>query len=141
MATTAVVLGSLAPPALYFALQVQSPHDGLVGLPTTEPAVAPSMATFRALLLMHIAFIAVAGIAGYLRLLRLVRSLTDTPARAGRVLTAWIMASGFVGCELSWLFSPFVCKPNFPPHILARTYFEGNFYEHVFHAIKDTIAR
>jgi hypothetical protein len=30
---------------------------------------------------------------------------------------------------------------NDKPHILARTYFEGNFYEQVFHAIKDIVAR
>ena len=50
-------------------------------------------------------------------------------------MLAWLLVSGFAGCELSWLFSPFICKPNFPPHLITRTYWEGNFYEQLYRAV------
>lgn len=51
--------------------------------------------------------------------------------------TAWISVAGFVGCEISWLLSPFLCKPTQQPHIIPKEYFQENFYERVWRAITD----
>ena len=135
MAVTAILLGALSPVALFFTLQVPAPADGLEGLPVSDPAVQPSLHVFRMLLLLHVGIIGLAGLVGNLKLLHLLVDLLKSRRHALRVLAAWILVTGFVGCELSWLFSPFLCKPNFPAHFVARTYSEGNFYEHIYHAL------
>ena len=38
---------------------------------------------------------------------------------------------------LSWLCSPFLCKPSQRPHILPREYFQQNFYERVWQALTE----
>jgi hypothetical protein len=136
MAIAASLMAAMAPIVLFFVLQAPPPDPGIVGLPTADPAAAHSMAVFHILLLMHVAVIGFAGLAGNWQLYRLLRALLPTPRLAARLLAIWIAVSGFVGCELSWLFSPFLCKPNFQPHVFAQTYFEGNFYEHVWHAAR-----
>ena len=140
LATTAAVMGALSPVALFLVLQAPPPDPAALGLPGWHPVVVRSMRAFWSLLLGHIAVIGVSGLIGNIRLYRLLRSITGRSALAARVLAMWIAASGFVGCELSWLFSPFLCKPNYPAHLIARTYFEGNFYEHVYRAITSLCA-
>ena len=135
MATTAALMGALSPVALFFVFQAPPPDPAALGLPASHPVVVRSMRTFWALLLFHIAVIGASGLIGNIRLYRLLRGITGQPGLAARVLAIWIAASGFVGCELSWLFSPFLCKPNYPAHLITRTYFDGNFYEHVYRAI------
>lgn len=135
MAISSLIMASLAPVIFFFTLQVPPPDPDVVGLPTLHPAVGPSLRVFKNLLLIHIAAISFAGLFGNLRLYALLKKLTPRLAVARRILFAWLLVCGFVGCELSWLFSPFICKPNFPPHLLARTYWEGNFYEHLYRAV------
>jgi len=135
MAVASVVMASLAPVVFFFTLQMPPPDPAVVGLPTAHPAVGPSLRIFRQLLVMHIAIIGFAGITGNLRLYATLRKLAPSASLARRVMVAWLIVSGFVGCELSWLFSPFICKPNYPPHLITRTYWEGNFYEHLYHAL------
>jgi hypothetical protein len=137
LSIAAAVLAGLSPVALFFTLQAPPPPPGLVGLPLDAPQAQASLRVFRALLLLHIAGIGIAGIVGNLQLYRLLRRRLGRDRLAAQVLAVWIHVCGFVGCELSWLFSPFLCKPNFPPHVLSRMYFEGNFYEHVFRAMLD----
>lgn len=137
MAAASLILASLVPVGIYFTLQAPPPPAGLVGLPLDHPRVAPAMHTFRILLLLHVGIIGIAGILGNLRIYQHLAAMLPSRTLAAKVLAAWILVTGFVGCELSWLFSPFLCKPNFPAHILARTYFDGNFYEHVFRALRE----
>jgi len=139
MATAALILGGLAPVVAFLAMQAPPPDPVAVGLPAAHPIVARSMHVFRQLLILHVAAIGFAGTVGNYRLLRLLRHVAPTRALATRILLVWLAVTGFVGCELSWLFSPFLCKPNFPPHIVARTYHQGNFYEQVYHAVRDAL--
>lgn len=137
MAASALVMGSMAPVAAFWVLQVPPPDPAAVGLPATHATVVRSMHVFRQLLLVHVAVIGFAGIVGNVRLLRLLRHALPTRALADRILCVWLAVTGFVGCELAWLLSPFLCKPNYPPHLVARMYHQGNFYEQVYHALKD----
>jgi hypothetical protein len=139
MGITAAILAALSPVALYFVLQVPPCRQGLDSLPAPASALAPAMHVFRRLLLLHVACIGLAGLLGNLRLYQLLRLRLPDRAMARQILAIWILVSGFVGCELSWLFSPFLCKPNFPAHVFARSYFEGNFYEHVYHAVREEL--
>jgi len=45
---------------------------------------------------------------------------------------------GFVGCQLSWLLSPFLGDPVSPPHWVARLYWQYNFYEYVWLCVQET---
>jgi hypothetical protein len=137
MAVTAVLLASLAPVALFFTWQAPAPPEGLAGLATGDPLVQPWMRVFRVLLLLHVGIIGFAGILGNLRIFRILCRALSARSLAARVLAVWIGVIGFAGCELSWLLSPFLCKPNFAPHLLARSYFDGNFYEHVYQALRE----
>ena len=139
MAVASAILGALSPVVLFFVLQVPPPDPRALGLPTEHPDVAASMRVFWLLLLPHVAVIGFAGLVGNIRLYRLLREAVPSRPLALRVMAAWIIVTGFVGCELSWLFSPFLCKPTFPPHFFARTYFEGNFYEHIYHALRELL--
>jgi len=56
---------------------------------------------------------------------------------ASRLMIVWIFVMGLAGCELSWLLSPFLCKPTQEPHIVPREYFQQNFYERVWYAINE----
>lgn len=136
MAITASILGAFAPVAIFLVLQVPAPLPSAVEKHAMHPDIQASMAVFWPLLLGHISLIACAGIAGCLRLRSVLRAIAPSDAAAARVLAVWIIVTGFAGGELSWLFSPFLCKPDFPPHLIARTYHEGNFYEQVYRGIR-----
>ena len=129
MAVAAALLGAVSPVVLFLALNIPGPDPAALNLPADHPVVIHSMRVFWPLLLSHVAIIGVCGVAGYVRLYRLLTRLIGAPRLALRVLLVWLAVSGFVGCEISWLFSPFLCKPNFEPHFITRTYHEGNFYE------------
>ena len=87
-------------------------------------------------LLTHVSVIGVCGILGNIQLFRILCRLLATRRMAARVLAVWLATSGFVGCELSWLLSPFMCEPVSPPHIVARLYAETNFYEYTWRALR-----
>jgi hypothetical protein len=137
MAVCAALMGALAPVAVFLCAQLPPPDPGAVGLAVEHPLAAPAMHTYWAVLLMHTAVVGACGIVGNVRLYQGLRRLTACPVLAARVLAVWIAVSGFVGCELSWLFSPFLCKPTQLPHILPKEYFQENFYERVFRAARD----
>lgn len=136
MAVSAAILGAFAPIAIFVVLQLPAPLPSALGQAAAHPDVQASMAIFWPLLLGHITMIATAGVIGCLRLYSALKSIAPSPALAARLLAVWMCVAGFVGGELSWLLSPFLCKPDFPPHVITRTYHEGNFYEHVYRAIR-----
>jgi hypothetical protein len=125
----------MSPVAAFVVMHVPAPDPLAMTLPASHPAVAESLRVFWGLLLMHVGVMGICGIVGYTRLLRLLRSSGKTASRAGSLFAIWTLTTGFTGCEVSWLLSPFLCKPTFPPHVVARTYFDGNFYEHMFTAV------
>jgi hypothetical protein len=120
----------------FFVAQAPPPDPLVLGLAGDNLAAAKSMGVYRVILVMHVAIIGVCGIVGNALLFRMIRAVTGSGAMARRLLLAWILVSGFVGCELSWLLSPYLCNPVTPPHIVNRQYFESNFYEYVYHAVQ-----
>ncbi|VGO17059.1 hypothetical protein PDESU_05653 [Pontiella desulfatans] len=115
MAIAAALLGALSPVALFFAVQ----------LPV-------SSAAYPWVLLGHTALVGLCGTVGIIHLHRLLRTLTTMP---NRVLTAWFLVSGFVGCQLSWIFSPFLAMPDRPEPFFNPAAFSGNFYEYLWHTL------
>lgn len=134
MTVTAIVLAGLAPVMLFLILQAPAPDPAVVGLARTAPAAQASLSVYRSVLLAHVAAVGLAGLIGNVRLYRLIRMLVPDRARSLRLLAIWLAITGFVGCQLSWLLSPFVCEPTSPPHVVARLYFQFNFYEYVWSA-------
>ncbi len=122
-AVTSAVLASLAPIDAFFAWQMPGPE-------TPE-----AMVSYRTILVMNTAVVGAAGMLGNLHLYRVLAALTGSRRMAARVLTAWILATGLVGCELSWVMSPFLCRPDKALHILNPNAFDNNFFEYLFQTI------
>jgi hypothetical protein len=137
MAIAAAILGALSPVALFFALQMPPPDPAFVGLSPAAAAGTPCMRAYWALLLGHVTVIGAAGLVGNVRLYHYLRFLTGTRRAAVRLVAIWTITTGFVGCQLSWAFSPFLCKPTQLPHVVAQEYFQENFYERVWRAMKE----
>jgi len=136
MAVTALLLGALSPVVWFLVSAAPPPDPAVLGLDSHGVGASRSMGVYRVILVSHVAIIGACGIAGNARLYRMIRAVTGSGAMAGRLLLAWILVSGFVGCELSWLLSPYLCNPVTPPHIVNQQYFESNFYEYVYHALQ-----
>jgi hypothetical protein len=121
-AITSVLLGAVSPITLLFALQAPPAYG------------ADAMTSYRVLLIMNTAAVGLCGLLGYIQLFRLLDRLTGSAPLAGRVLLAWILVTGLVGSELSWLFSPFLARPDIPIPFFNPLAFSSNFFEYVFHA-------
>lgn len=115
MAVSAALLGALSPVALFFALQ----------LPATSTA-------YPWVLLGHTATIGLCGTVGMIHLHRLLDKLTNMP---NLILMIWFLVSGFTGCQLSWILSPFLAMPDRPEPFFNPAAFSGNFYEYVWHTL------
>jgi hypothetical protein len=127
LAITSVILAALSPVTLFFALQCPAP---------TEPG---SMTAYRCLLTGNTCVVAFAGIAGNVRLYRLLCDVTAARAMALRVLLSWIFVTGLAGTELSWLFSPFLSRPDLPIHFFNDIAFQSNFFEYLWHAVMGSL--
>ena len=133
MAVTAIVLGSLTPVVLFIVLQVPSP-------PAIPPAADRTlMPAYWMVLLLHVAMVAVAGLIGNLKLFALLTQLTGRKLVAARVLVAWVLIIGLVGCELSWIVSPFLARPDIPVPFFNPNALTGNFFEYVWRALGEVI--
>ncbi len=121
-AITSMLLGGLSPVALFVVTQVPD-H--------TAPS---AMIVYRTLLTLHAGVIGACGIVGNVRLYKLLGLLTGSRALAGRVLAAWILVSGFAGCQLSWLMSPYLARPDMPVPFFNPNAFSSNFYEYLWRA-------
>lgn len=130
-ASTATVLGALAPAALLVVLSLPPLDPRALGLAPSDPNAAPSVAVAQALVLAHTGVIATAGIAGVLRLLSLLERLGDARAVARRVVLAWIATQFLVGAELSWRLRPFLGAPTTAVRLLAADALEGSFFEEI----------
>ncbi len=120
---SAVILGALSPVTAFLSLQCPPPRaDG-------------AFTVYRFLLLSHTAVVGIAGIAGNIRLYRLLVRLTPSTRIAARVLVSWILVTGLVGCELSWIMSPFLAKPGIPVPFINPNAFSGNFFEYAWRAL------
>lgn len=119
LSITAVLLASLSPVVAYLATQAPSPNapDGL--------------AAYRVLLSALVICVGCAGVVGYARLFRLLCALTPNRGAAWRVLVAWVLTTGLVGTQCSWLLSPFVQRPELEITFWNPAAFSSNFFEHL----------
>ena len=134
MAVTSAILASVSPIIAFWLLQIPSPPAN----ETLESASQFVMA-YQIILVCHVGLVAAAGVVGQVKVYRLLRPLLATRALAIRVLASWLGVIAFVGCELSWLLSPFLCSPAHHPHLVAQLYFEYNFYEYVWSSLMRSI--
>ncbi len=123
-AIASVLLGALSPILLFFVIQGPSPGSG------------SAKSVYTVLLVVNTALVGLCGIIANIRLYRLLKALTSSQAIATRVLTSWILVSGFVGCQLSWIISPFLAKPGVAIPFLNPDAFNGNFFEYLWQAIR-----
>jgi len=126
MAIAAAMLGALSPVAAYLSLQ------------TGGRAGDGGLLRYRVLLLAHTAVIGICGIKANLCLHRLLVFLTGSRKLATRTLCAWIFTSGLVGCELSWVLSPFLARPDILIPLINPNAFNGNFFEYCWRALCGT---
>ncbi len=131
LATSAVVLGALAPASAFIAYCVRPPDPSLLGLADTDPRAESANAYAQGLLLYHVAVIAVAGVLGNLRLHRLLRELCGKRELALRVLFAWLAIELLVGSELSWIARPFLGRPHTPVSLFVDDPLRGSFFEEI----------
>jgi hypothetical protein len=119
MAIASILLCVLSPVLLFF--QAQCPRGNGPG----------GMAGYRTLLVLNTAAVGLCGIVGNVKLFSLLDRLTGSSATAGRVLTTWIFVTGLVGCELSWVVSPFLARPDVAVPFLNPNAFTSNFFEYL----------
>jgi hypothetical protein len=86
---------------------------------------------YRVLLSSLVICVGCAGVVGYARLFRLLCALTPNRAIAWRVLVAWVLTTGLVGTQCSWLLSPFVQRPDVAVTFWNPAAFSSNFFEHL----------
>ena len=123
-AVTSILLASLSPVLLLLTLETPSP---------ASPAAMPA---YRVLLPAHTALVGICGVAGQCRLFRLLAQLIGSRRLAGRVLLGWILVCGLVGCELSWVLSPFLARPDLPIPFLNPNAFASNFFEYSWRSLQ-----
>lgn len=110
IATTAVVLGALAPIVALVSLS------------------APKPGGYRFLILLLTASVAAGGVAGVARL----------RARVGswRLAATWVLLYQFTGAQMAWLLKPWVSHTLKADRFLPlRDNLNGNFYESVYHTL------
>jgi hypothetical protein len=122
-AVASLLLGSFAPVVLFFLIQS----------PASDSPEA--MITYRVLLATHTAVVAVCGILGNIKLCELLNVLTGSQTKAVRVFLVWFVIAGLVGCQLSWLISPFLATPGVPLPFFNPNAFKTNFFEYLFQAM------
>ena len=136
LAVAASLLGAFSPVLFFLIAQLPSPGMAYLEFELTDRAADPITSVYWWLLIAHVSVIGAAGIAGNLKLYRLLVALQIRKRLTVALMVAWIGVSGFVGCELSWLLSPFLCDPTIEPHFVQQGYFEENFYERMWRAFK-----
>lgn len=127
-AITALILGSVAPVALFIALNVPA-HD--------SPQAVTSHSAY---LLTHVSLVAIAGVIGVVRLARLLESYCPSRAIARGTLAAWIAGNAFLGCQFSWVLRPFFGSPGLEVAFLRENPMHGNFYEAVWRSLQRVCA-
>jgi hypothetical protein len=91
---------------------------------------------YNFILLAHVAVIGLAGVAGNARLFQLLSRLGGSRMIASRVMFAWLSGNLFLGSQLTWILRPFIGSPTLPVEFLRNNAFHGNFYEAVFHSLR-----
>jgi hypothetical protein len=108
--------------------------------PPLAAATASRSTTFSCIQLTQAALIAVAGVVANVRLVQLLRQWSGSAKAARRVLCAWLAGNLLLGSQLAWILRPFIGSPDLPLAFLRPNAFQGNFYETIFHALKQLFA-
>ena len=125
----AVLLASLAPVYLFAAVSIPG------------PAAKDAVSSYRLLLCVHTVSVAVAGVVGNISLWRTLLAVArGRVALAARVLCAWFFLCGVTGSELSWVFSPFLARPELDIVFLNPNAFRMNMYEYLWQLLNSTPA-
>jgi hypothetical protein len=129
-AVTAAILGAFAPISAFLVWNT----------PKMSPEAMHSFA-YGVMKLAHVAVIAFAGCAGNARLFQLLVQLGGRRAVAARVLFAWLAGNLFLGSQLCWILRPFIGAPNLAVEFLrSHIALQGNFYENLFHTVRDLLS-
>lgn len=131
LSITAILLGAFSPVSFFFVSQASPPLEGISNLSSNDPLFVENLRVAQLVLAFHVVVIAVCGVVGNVRLFQLLAAVTGSKAAAGRLLVSWLAVDGFVGAQLSWLFRPFLCKPNLEPQFVRPDAFRGNFFEEI----------
>ena len=121
IATTAVLLFSLAPITLFFLLS-SSQYD-----------------FFR---LLNVVFFAIAGTLGVMFLQQGMRIVTEDDGDARietrrLIFVLWVVLYGFVGSQMAWTLSPFIGSPEKEFILFAPS--DGNFYTDVLDSLRELL--
>ena len=95
-----------------------------------------SVSAYNFVLLTHVAVIALAGVTGNLRLYQILARTGKSRVAALRVLFAWLAVNLLLGSQLSWNLRPFIGSPGLPVEFFRPNAFQGNFFEAVFHSLR-----
>lgn len=98
-----------------------------------------SSSTYPLILLAHVLVIALAGVTGNVRLFQLLAQRGGSRTVARRVLFAWLAVNLFLGSQLSWILRPFIGSPALPVEFVRKAAFHGNFFEAVFHSLRQIL--
>jgi hypothetical protein len=120
LATTAVLLASLAPVAWFFTWCAPLPD-------------AAARTTHNELYLFHTVFVAVCGVGGTHTLWRAVLRLAHPRGIVAAAYVLWVLAYAVVGGEVAWALRPFVgsVSPQHPLVFLRADALNGNVYEFI----------
>ena len=118
------ILLALIPVVLFFML-TGMPKIGAV--PEKEVDFA-----YRMILLMHVLVLAIAGVAGNISLFNGLRAVVRPRCPTAALFVAWILLFAIVGCQMSWMLSPFVGHPLLEVTFLSPDALKTNFVEVVF---------
>lgn len=131
LSITAVLLGAFSPISFFFVSQVPPPLEGIATLSSSNPLSVENHRVAQLVLAFHVVVIAICGVVGNVRLFQLLEAVTGSRAAARRLLITWLAVDGFVGAQLSWLFRPFLCKPDLEPQFIRPDALRGNFFEEI----------
>ncbi|MAS96205.1 MAG: hypothetical protein CMO55_23630 [Verrucomicrobiales bacterium] len=122
----ALITGSLSPITLGMAIESPSAHSD------------QAASTHRILILTHTGIIALAGLVSTTRLYRLLLPYSRSKIAAIRGVACLVAGNLFAGAQVGFLLRPIFGNPGLKIEFLRPDIFEGNFYESVWWAIRNS---
>jgi hypothetical protein len=126
-AITSAILGAFSPLIAFMVWNVPPLSAGV------------SAEHYSAIMLAHVGVITFSGVTGNVRLFQLLAKLGGSRIIATRVLLAWLAGNLLLGSQLSWNLRPFIGSPGLPVEFFRQNAFHGNFFEAVFHALRQIL--
>jgi len=121
------MLLALAPVEVFFIL---------TGAPEVAMATEAEVDfAYRVTLLSHVGVLAAAGVVGNASLFNGLRAVVKPGCPAGGLFAAWVALFAIVGCQASWILSPFVGHPLLEKVFFCKENLDTNFIEVVFNRL------